>query len=72
MVAQTADAVWLSVRRVIEPLLDPTLADLCTPRPGHGFDAAPTSPRAAACSSSPDNTRPRTPCRSSPRWPSTG
>jgi hypothetical protein len=40
MVAQTADAVWLSVRRVIEPLLDPNLADLCSPRPGHGFDAA--------------------------------
>ena len=31
-----------------------------------------TSPKAAACSSSPDNTRPRTPCRSSPRWPNTG
>ena len=40
MVAETADAVWLAVRRVIEPLLDPALLDLCSPRPGHGFDAA--------------------------------
>lgn len=39
MVAQTSDAVWLSVRRVIEPFLDPTLLDLCTPLPGQGFDA---------------------------------
>ena len=39
LVAQTSDAVWLSVRRVIEPFLDPTLQDLCSPRPGRGFDA---------------------------------
>jgi type IV secretory pathway TraG/TraD family ATPase VirD4 len=39
MVAETSDAVWLSVRRVIEPLLDPTLRELCSPRPGEGFDA---------------------------------
>jgi type IV secretory pathway TraG/TraD family ATPase VirD4 len=31
--------VWLSVRRVIEPFLDPTLRELCSPRPGQGFDA---------------------------------
>ena len=39
MVAQTSDAVWLSVRRVIEPFLDPHLLELCSPRPGRGFDA---------------------------------
>lgn len=39
LVAQTSDAVWLSVRRVIEPFLDPTLQDLCTPSHGRGFDA---------------------------------
>lgn len=39
MVAETSDAVWMSVRRVIEPLLDPALRELCTPRPGEGFDA---------------------------------
>jgi TraM recognition site of TraD and TraG len=39
MVAQTSDAVWLSVRRVIEPFLDPNLLALCSPRAGHGFDA---------------------------------
>lgn len=39
MVAQTADAVWLSVRRVIEPFLDPHLRDLCTPPASGGFDA---------------------------------
>jgi type IV secretory pathway TraG/TraD family ATPase VirD4 len=39
MVARTADAVWMSVRRVIEPLLDPHLRDLCSPGPGEGFDA---------------------------------
>jgi type IV secretory pathway TraG/TraD family ATPase VirD4 len=39
LVAQTSDAVWLSVRRVIEPLLDPALQALCTPGPGGGFDA---------------------------------
>jgi type IV secretory pathway TraG/TraD family ATPase VirD4 len=40
MVARTADAVWMSVRRVLEPLMNPTLLALCTPEPGHGFDAA--------------------------------
>lgn len=39
MVARTADAVWMSVRRVIEPWLNPHLRALCTPRPGYGFDA---------------------------------
>ncbi|WP_214364587.1 type IV secretory system conjugative DNA transfer family protein [Pseudonocardia sp. H11422] len=39
MVARTSDAVWMSVRRVIEPLLDPHLRELCTPRPGEAFDA---------------------------------
>ncbi|WP_406690523.1 TraM recognition domain-containing protein [Saccharopolyspora sp. ID03-671] len=40
MVAETSDAVWLSVRRVIEPWLDPHLRDLCTPVAGREFDAA--------------------------------
>lgn len=39
MVAETADAVWLSVRRVIEPFLDPVLRELCSPPAGDGFDA---------------------------------
>jgi type IV secretory pathway TraG/TraD family ATPase VirD4 len=39
MVARTADAVWMSVRRVIEPFLDPTLRKLCSPTPGQGFSA---------------------------------
>ncbi len=38
MVAETSDAVWLSVRRVIEPWLDPRLRELCSPAPGHEFD----------------------------------
>ncbi|HEY1971122.1 MAG TPA: TraM recognition domain-containing protein, partial [Pseudonocardia sp.] len=40
MVARTADAVWMSVRRVVEPLMNPTLLALCTPNPGESFDAA--------------------------------
>ena len=39
MVAETSDAVWLAVRRVVEPLLDPKLLALCCPRPDEGFDA---------------------------------
>lgn len=39
MVAETSDAVWMSVRRVIEPFLDARLRELCTPPPGQGFDA---------------------------------
>lgn len=39
MVAETSDAVWMSVRRVVEPLMDQRLRRLCTPRPGEGFDA---------------------------------
>lgn len=39
MVAETSDAVWLSVRRVIEPWLDPHLRELCTPSPGFEFDS---------------------------------
>ncbi|MDN5920720.1 MAG: TraM recognition domain-containing protein, partial [Pseudonocardia sp.] len=39
MVAETSDAVWLSVRRVVEPMLDPDVLALCCPRPGRGFDA---------------------------------
>jgi type IV secretory pathway TraG/TraD family ATPase VirD4 len=39
MVAETSDAVWMSVRRVIEPLLDPLLLELCSPPPGESFEA---------------------------------
>ncbi|MDA3644394.1 TraM recognition domain-containing protein [Saccharopolyspora indica] len=39
MVAETSDAVWLSVRRVIEPWLDPNFRELCSPKPGEEFDA---------------------------------
>ena len=39
MVSETSDAVWLAVRRVVEPFLDPSLLALCTPPPGKGFDA---------------------------------
>ncbi len=39
MVPETSDAVWMSVRRVVEPLLEDTLRELCTPAPGEGFDA---------------------------------
>ncbi|MGH3825863.1 MAG: type IV secretory system conjugative DNA transfer family protein [Pseudonocardiaceae bacterium] len=39
MVAETSDAVWMSVRRVIEPLMEPRLRQLCTPRAGEEFDA---------------------------------
>jgi type IV secretory pathway TraG/TraD family ATPase VirD4 len=38
MVAETSDAVWLSVRRVIEPFLDEHLRELCTPAPHDNFD----------------------------------
>lgn len=38
MVSETSDAVWLSVRRVIEPWLDPHLRELCTPEPGKEFN----------------------------------
>lgn len=39
MVAETSDAVWMSVRRVVEPLMNPRLRHLCTPGAGEGFDA---------------------------------
>ncbi|MCP2242506.1 type IV secretory system conjugative DNA transfer family protein [Lentzea aerocolonigenes] len=38
LVAETSDAVWLSVRRVIEPFMDPQIRELCTPAPGQDFD----------------------------------
>ncbi|WP_370973833.1 type IV secretory system conjugative DNA transfer family protein [Amycolatopsis sp. cg9] len=38
MVAETSDAVWMSVRRVIEPFMDPQIRRLCTPAPGRDFD----------------------------------
>lgn len=37
MVEETSDAVWMSVRRVIEPLMSPHLAWLCSPEPGEEF-----------------------------------
>lgn len=39
MVAETSDAVWLTVRRVIEPWLHPALRELSTPTAGQEFDA---------------------------------
>jgi type IV secretory pathway TraG/TraD family ATPase VirD4 len=39
MVAETSDAVWMSVRRCLEPLMDPKLRQLCTPEPSDTFDA---------------------------------
>jgi type IV secretory pathway TraG/TraD family ATPase VirD4 len=39
MVAETSDAVWMSVRRCIEPLMDQHLRELCTPGPDDAFDA---------------------------------
>jgi type IV secretory pathway TraG/TraD family ATPase VirD4 len=38
MVAETSDAVWMSVRRVIEPFMDQTIRQLCSPAPGQEFD----------------------------------
>lgn len=38
MVAETSDAVWMSVRRVIEPFMDPQIRRLCSPVPGNGLD----------------------------------
>ncbi len=38
LVAETADAVWLSVRRAIEPLMDPQLRWLCSPSPVDSFN----------------------------------
>ncbi|MEU7477088.1 TraM recognition domain-containing protein [Lentzea sp. NPDC042327] len=38
MVAETSDAVWLSVRRVVEPFMDPAIRELCSPAPGEDFD----------------------------------
>lgn len=39
MVAETSDAVWMSVRRVLAPFQDSTLRELCSPAPGEEFDA---------------------------------
>lgn len=39
MVAETSDAVWMSVRRVVEPFMDARLRHLATPRAGQGLDA---------------------------------
>jgi type IV secretory pathway TraG/TraD family ATPase VirD4 len=39
MVAETSDAVWMSVRRCVEPLMDPQLRELCLPGHDEAFDA---------------------------------
>jgi type IV secretory pathway TraG/TraD family ATPase VirD4 len=39
MVAETSDAVWMSVRRCLEPLMDPRLRQLCLPGALGTFDA---------------------------------
>lgn len=38
MVAETADAVWLSVRRALEPFSDPRIHAMCTIDPAHSYD----------------------------------
>jgi type IV secretory pathway TraG/TraD family ATPase VirD4 len=38
MVAETSDAVWMSVRRAIEPFMNPDIRDLCTPSADEAFD----------------------------------
>ena len=40
MVAETRDAVWMSVRKAIEPFLQPRIQQLCSPPRGSRFDAA--------------------------------
>ncbi len=40
MVAETRDAVWMSVRKALEPFLQDRFQALCSPDPGTGFDAA--------------------------------
>lgn len=40
MVAETSDAVWLSVRRVIEPFLSDRMRTLASPAAGEAFDVA--------------------------------
>ncbi len=39
MVPETRDAVWMSVRKAIEPFLGDRIQTLCSPRTGTGFDA---------------------------------
>ena len=39
MVAETRDAVWMSVRKALEPFLQDRIQTLCSPEPGTGFDA---------------------------------
>lgn len=38
MVAETSDAVWMSVRRALEPFMNPAIRDFATPPPGEGLD----------------------------------
>ncbi|GAA3561183.1 hypothetical protein GCM10022222_51180 [Amycolatopsis ultiminotia] len=38
MVAETADAVWMSVRRALEPFMNPDVRRLCTPTGDDPFD----------------------------------
>ncbi|WP_370964958.1 type IV secretory system conjugative DNA transfer family protein [Amycolatopsis sp. cg9] len=38
MVAETSDAVWMSVRRAIEPFLNPAIRHFATPSPGEELD----------------------------------
>ncbi|QKV74221.1 type IV secretory system conjugative DNA transfer family protein [Amycolatopsis sp. Hca4] len=38
MVAETADAVWMSVRRAIEPFMNPAIRYFATPAPGQELD----------------------------------
>ncbi|WP_158889011.1 type IV secretory system conjugative DNA transfer family protein [Amycolatopsis anabasis] len=38
MVAETSDAVWMSVRRAIEPFMNPAIRHFATPGPGEELD----------------------------------
>ncbi len=38
MVAETSDAVWMSVRRAIEPFMNPAIRHFATPSPGEELD----------------------------------
>ncbi|WP_410585502.1 type IV secretory system conjugative DNA transfer family protein [Amycolatopsis sp. lyj-108] len=38
MVAETSDAVWMSVRRALEPFMNPAIRDFATPPPGEELD----------------------------------
>jgi hypothetical protein len=64
MVARTADAVWMSVRRVIEPLTNPLCWRCAALRPAEDWTRCNSFATTDRCSSSRGNTRPRKSCHS--------